>query len=311
MYCMSPPQASSYPGSGNGRPGIHPPSHPPHCAKPEESGPLILRYNTHFSTDQWTAGGVLFISLCLLCVSPAFAEFSFTCLVGLTNALEQDGFISGFMGFYVKKVRGGPALNLPPPLSFKHFKFIVRCFAVSPGRASHEHGLRGDDVLLGGRPSLPPLPHYHPPHVQRVSSSRPALLHAHRVLMMKPVDFLSTQEVVPQPGAAVGGLLDGPSDRPRPRSGCRWVPLKRKHWSIASLPMLFVAFISLWMMFLFLQVNTGLTSDQPFGGTFPSFWLLSGRRLCCSADPVRCPSWPQTRSVKTLYISNTCVCLPV
>lgn len=115
MYCMSPPQASSYPGSGNGRPGIHPPSHPPHCAKPEESGPLILRYNTHFSTDQWTAGGVLFISLCLLCVSPAFAEFSFTCLVGLTNALEQDGFISGFMGFYVKKVRGGPALNLPPP----------------------------------------------------------------------------------------------------------------------------------------------------------------------------------------------------
>lgn len=122
MYIVSqlititvPPQASSYPGSGNGRPGIHPPSHPPHCAKPEESGPLILRYNTHFSTDQWTAGGVLFISLCLLCVSPAFAEFSFTCLVGLTNALEQDGFISGFMGFYVKKVRGGPALNLPPP----------------------------------------------------------------------------------------------------------------------------------------------------------------------------------------------------
>lgn len=186
---MSPPQASSYPGSGNGRPGIHPPSHPPHCAKPEESGPLILRYNTHFSTDQWTAGGVLFISLCLLCVSPAFAEFSFTCLVGLTNALEQDGFISGFMGFYVKKVRGGPALNLPPPLSFKHFKFIVRCFAVSPGRASHEHGLRGDDVLLGGRPSLPPLPHYHPPHVQRVSSSRPALLRAHRVLIKNLLIF--------------------------------------------------------------------------------------------------------------------------
>lgn len=130
-----------------------------------------------------------------------------------------------------------------PPLSFKHFKFIVRCFAVSPGRASHEHGLRGDDVLLGGRPSLPPLPHYHPPHVQRVSSSRPALLHAHRVLVMKPVDFLSTQEVVPQPGAAVGGLLDGPSDRPRPRSGCRWVPLTRKHWSITSLSVLFVAFV--------------------------------------------------------------------
>lgn len=35
---------------------------------------------------------------------PVFAEFSFTCLVGLTNALEQDGFISGFMGFYLKMV---------------------------------------------------------------------------------------------------------------------------------------------------------------------------------------------------------------
>lgn len=25
-------------------------------------------------------------------------------MVGLTNALEQDGFISGFMGFYIKMV---------------------------------------------------------------------------------------------------------------------------------------------------------------------------------------------------------------
>ncbi|KAG7214683.1 hypothetical protein INR49_010575 [Caranx melampygus] len=33
-----------------------------------------------------------------------FAEFSFTCMVGLTNALEQDGFISGFMGFYLKMI---------------------------------------------------------------------------------------------------------------------------------------------------------------------------------------------------------------
>ncbi|KAJ3595447.1 hypothetical protein NHX12_004750 [Muraenolepis orangiensis] len=38
-----------------------------------------------------------------------FAEFSFTCLVGLTNALEQDGFIHGFMGFYLKK--GEPHLS--------------------------------------------------------------------------------------------------------------------------------------------------------------------------------------------------------
>ena len=41
-----------------------------------------------------------------LCVCPVFAELSFTCMVGLTNALEQDGFISGFMGFYLKMVRG-------------------------------------------------------------------------------------------------------------------------------------------------------------------------------------------------------------
>lgn len=40
-----------------------------------------------------------------LCVCVAFAEFSFTCMVGLTNALEQDGFVSGFMGFYLKLVR--------------------------------------------------------------------------------------------------------------------------------------------------------------------------------------------------------------
>ncbi|XP_071383535.1 transmembrane 6 superfamily member 2 [Centroberyx affinis] len=38
-----------------------------------------------------------------------FAEFSFTCMVGLTNALEQDGFISGFMGFYLKM--GEPHLS--------------------------------------------------------------------------------------------------------------------------------------------------------------------------------------------------------
>ncbi|CAL8345518.1 unnamed protein product [Merluccius merluccius] len=38
-----------------------------------------------------------------------FAGFSFTCLVGLTNALEQDGFIQGFMGFYLKM--GEPHLS--------------------------------------------------------------------------------------------------------------------------------------------------------------------------------------------------------
>ncbi|KAI3375010.1 hypothetical protein L3Q82_021541, partial [Scortum barcoo] len=38
-----------------------------------------------------------------------FAGFSFTCMVGLTNALEQDRFMSGFMGFYIKM--GEPHLS--------------------------------------------------------------------------------------------------------------------------------------------------------------------------------------------------------
>lgn len=38
-----------------------------------------------------------------------FSEFSFTSLVGLTNALEQDGFISGFMAFYLRM--GEPHLS--------------------------------------------------------------------------------------------------------------------------------------------------------------------------------------------------------
>lgn len=33
-----------------------------------------------------------------------FAEFSFTCVIDLTSALEYDGFISGFMEFYQKTV---------------------------------------------------------------------------------------------------------------------------------------------------------------------------------------------------------------
>lgn len=38
-------------------------------------------------------------------VCAVFAEFSFCCTLGLTNALEQDGFISGFMDFYLRTVR--------------------------------------------------------------------------------------------------------------------------------------------------------------------------------------------------------------
>lgn len=64
----------------------------------------------YFNIYHWTKGGGLFFFIVPLCVCPVFAEFSFTCMVGLTNALEQDGFISGFMGFYLKMVRG-PTLS--------------------------------------------------------------------------------------------------------------------------------------------------------------------------------------------------------
>ncbi|XP_033960589.1 transmembrane 6 superfamily member 2 [Pseudochaenichthys georgianus] len=52
-----------------------------------------------------------------------FAEFSFTCMVGLTNALEQDGFISGFMGFYLKK--GEPHLSTAYAVMMSYWDGIV------------------------------------------------------------------------------------------------------------------------------------------------------------------------------------------
>ncbi|XP_035491294.2 transmembrane 6 superfamily member 2 isoform X1 [Scophthalmus maximus] len=63
-----------------------------------------------------------------------FAEFSFTCMVGLTNALEQDGFISGFMGFYLKK--GEPHLSTAYAVMMSYwegvfhlvlFQYIIHC----------------------------------------------------------------------------------------------------------------------------------------------------------------------------------------
>ncbi|XP_076601448.1 transmembrane 6 superfamily member 2-like [Chaetodon auriga] len=52
-----------------------------------------------------------------------FAEFSFTCMVGLTNALEQDGFISGFMGFYLKM--GEPHLSSAYAVMMSYWEGIV------------------------------------------------------------------------------------------------------------------------------------------------------------------------------------------
>lgn len=42
-----------------------------------------------------------------------FAEFSFTCIIDLTSALEYDGVISGFMEFYRRTVGFANALTSP------------------------------------------------------------------------------------------------------------------------------------------------------------------------------------------------------
>ncbi|XP_041805814.1 transmembrane 6 superfamily member 2 [Chelmon rostratus] len=52
-----------------------------------------------------------------------FAEFSFTCMVGLTNALEQDGFVSGFMGFYIKM--GEPHLSTAYAVMMSYWEGVV------------------------------------------------------------------------------------------------------------------------------------------------------------------------------------------
>ncbi|XP_053739627.1 transmembrane 6 superfamily member 2 [Synchiropus splendidus] len=52
-----------------------------------------------------------------------FAEFSFTCVVGLTNALEQDGFISGFMDFYLKM--GEPHLGSAYAVMMSYWEGVV------------------------------------------------------------------------------------------------------------------------------------------------------------------------------------------
>lgn len=41
----------------------------------------------------------------------------------------------------------------------------------------------------------------------------------------------------------------------------------------------------LLMAFSPVQENTGLTFEQPFGGTSRSLWFLSGRRSCSSEGP--------------------------
>ncbi|XP_076001227.1 transmembrane 6 superfamily member 2-like [Genypterus blacodes] len=52
-----------------------------------------------------------------------FAELSFTCVVGLINALEQDGFIFGFMGFYLKM--GEPHLSTAFAVMMSYWEGVV------------------------------------------------------------------------------------------------------------------------------------------------------------------------------------------
>lgn len=52
-----------------------------------------------------------------------FAEFAFTCMVGLTNALEQEGYISGFMAFYLKM--GEPHLSAAYAVMMSYWEGIV------------------------------------------------------------------------------------------------------------------------------------------------------------------------------------------
>ncbi|XP_030629837.1 transmembrane 6 superfamily member 2 [Chanos chanos] len=52
-----------------------------------------------------------------------FALFSFTCVVGLTNALEQDGYIAGFMGFYMRK--GEPYLSTAYAIMMSYWDGVV------------------------------------------------------------------------------------------------------------------------------------------------------------------------------------------
>lgn len=52
-----------------------------------------------------------------------FAEFSFLCMLGLTNALEQDGFISGFMSFYIKT--GEPHLSTAYAVMMSYWEGVV------------------------------------------------------------------------------------------------------------------------------------------------------------------------------------------
>lgn len=67
-------------------------------------GSAKTQLTTHFHKQQRLSYSFSLTVYSICMCFPVFAEFSFTCMVGLTNALEQSGFISGFMGFYIRQV---------------------------------------------------------------------------------------------------------------------------------------------------------------------------------------------------------------
>ncbi|XP_061835906.1 transmembrane 6 superfamily member 2-like [Nerophis lumbriciformis] len=79
-----------------------------------------------------------------------FAEFSFTCLVGLTNALEQDGFISGFMHFYIKM--GEPHLSTAYGVMMSYWEGVVHLvlFLIVVHRMFTGKSYRGLALLWAG-----------------------------------------------------------------------------------------------------------------------------------------------------------------
>lgn len=84
-----------------------------------------------------------------------FAEFSFTCIIDLTSALEYDGIISGFMEFYRRTVRFCHALtSRHGRVSFDCVTGLTEAFACAAGGAVPGNSVRHHDVLLG-RSSTP------------------------------------------------------------------------------------------------------------------------------------------------------------
>ncbi|XP_019936162.2 transmembrane 6 superfamily member 2b [Paralichthys olivaceus] len=79
-----------------------------------------------------------------------FAEFSFTCVIDLTSALEYDGIISGFMNFYQKT--GEPYLGTAYAIMMCYWDGIAHfiMYLVMIGRISDRKAYRNLGLLWAG-----------------------------------------------------------------------------------------------------------------------------------------------------------------